>query len=99
MFIFAGYVSILGRSKDLVISGGLNVYPKEVEDVLDKLQGVSESTIIGCPHKDLGEGVIAVTVPTNAPKTEEEQKNMESDFIQQLKEKLAGYKVSFLSFF
>ncbi|MDN3519979.1 malonate--CoA ligase [Halomonas ramblicola] len=58
-----GYVHIVGRDKDLVISGGYNVYPKEVEQVIDELEGVHESAVIGLPHPDLGEGVTAVVVP------------------------------------
>jgi len=58
----AGYVAIVGRAKDLVISGGLNVYPKEVEAVLDALPEVAESAVIGVPHADLGEAVVAVVV-------------------------------------
>ena len=57
-----GYLGIVGRSKDLVISGGLNVYPKEVEDVLDGLDGVLESAVIGVPDADFGEAVVAVLV-------------------------------------
>jgi malonyl-CoA/methylmalonyl-CoA synthetase len=57
-----GYVSIVGRGKDLVISGGLNVYPKEVETEIDALSGVVESAVIGLPHADLGEAVTAVVV-------------------------------------
>jgi malonyl-CoA/methylmalonyl-CoA synthetase len=55
-----GRVSIVGRAKDLVISGGLNIYPKEIEDVLDAVDGVAESAVIGAPHDDLGEAVVAV---------------------------------------
>ena len=55
-----GYVSIVGRSKDLVITGGLNVYPKEIEEMIDALPGVGESAVIGLPHPDLGEAVTAV---------------------------------------
>lgn len=55
-----GYVTIVGRGKDLVISGGLNIYPKEVEEVIDTLPGVLESAVIGVPHPDLGEAVLAV---------------------------------------
>ncbi|MDH2328371.1 malonyl-CoA synthase [Cereibacter sp. SYSU M97828] len=58
-----GYLRIVGRDKDLVISGGYNVYPKEIEEVLDALPGVLESAVIGLPHPDLGEGVTAVIVP------------------------------------
>ena len=57
-----GYVRIVGRAKDLIISGGLNIYPKEVEEVLDAAPGVLESTVIGVPHPDFGEGVLAVIV-------------------------------------
>ena len=57
-----GYVSIVGRGKDLVISGGYNVYPKEVEDEIDQIAGVAESAVIGLPHPDFGEGVTAVVV-------------------------------------
>jgi malonyl-CoA/methylmalonyl-CoA synthetase len=55
-----GYVSIVGRGKDLIITGGLNVYPKEVEAEIDALPGVVESAVIGLPHADFGEGVTAV---------------------------------------
>jgi malonyl-CoA/methylmalonyl-CoA synthetase len=55
-----GYVTIVGRAKDLIISGGLNVYPKEIESVIDALDGVDESAVIGVPHPDFGEGVLAV---------------------------------------
>jgi malonyl-CoA/methylmalonyl-CoA synthetase len=58
----AGYVHIIGRDKDLIISGGFNVYPKEIEQVIDALDGVVESAVIGAPHPDWGEGVVAVIV-------------------------------------
>ncbi|MFN7053169.1 MAG: AMP-binding protein, partial [Gemmobacter sp.] len=58
-----GYVTIVGRAKDLVISGGFNVYPKEVELLLDAVPGVLESAVIGLPHPDFGEAVFAVLVP------------------------------------
>ena len=57
-----GYVSIVGRSKDLIITGGYNVYPAEIEAVLNEMPGVAESAVIGVPHPDFGEGVIAVLV-------------------------------------
>ena len=57
-----GYVHIIGRGKDLVISGGFNVYPKEVENEIDAIAGVVESAVIGVPHADFGEGVTAVVV-------------------------------------
>ena len=59
-----GYLQIVGRGKDLIISGGFNVYPKEVETVIDEIDGVVESAVIGVPHADFGEGVVAVVVPT-----------------------------------
>jgi malonyl-CoA/methylmalonyl-CoA synthetase len=61
-----GYVHILGRGKDLVITGGFNVYPKEVEDEIDAVSGVFESAVIGLPHKDFGEAVTAVVVRSKA---------------------------------
>ncbi len=57
-----GYVSLVGRSKDLIISAGYNIYPKEVELMLDRIDGVFESAVIGVPHPDLGEAVVAVIV-------------------------------------
>ncbi|WP_375414860.1 malonyl-CoA synthase [uncultured Bradyrhizobium sp.] len=57
-----GYVHILGRGKDLVISGGFNVYPKEIESEIDAMPGVIEAAVIGVPHADFGEGVTAVVV-------------------------------------
>ncbi len=60
-----GYISIVGRSKDLIISGGFNVYPKEVEAVIDDLPDVLESAVIGLPHADFGEAVVAVVVARN----------------------------------
>ena len=63
----AGYVTIVGRDKDLVISGGYNVYPKEVELALDALAGVAESAVVGAPHGDLGEAPVAFVVPEAGP--------------------------------
>ena len=57
-----GYVSIVGRNKDLIISGGYNIYPKEIELLLDNQQGVLESAVIGVPHSDFGESVLGVLV-------------------------------------
>jgi malonyl-CoA/methylmalonyl-CoA synthetase len=57
-----GYVAIVGRAKDLIISGGYNVYPKEIEIKIDALENVMESAVIGAPHPDFGEAVIAVVV-------------------------------------
>lgn len=62
-----GRVTLVGRDKDLIIAGGFNVYPKEVEDRLDEIAGVAESAVIGAPHADLGEGVVAVLVAEGKP--------------------------------
>jgi malonyl-CoA/methylmalonyl-CoA synthetase len=58
-----GYLALVGRQKDLIITGGFNVYPKEVELLLDEQPGVLESAVIGVPHPDFGEAVFAVLVP------------------------------------
>jgi malonyl-CoA/methylmalonyl-CoA synthetase len=58
-----GYLTIVGRQKDLIITGGFNVYPKEVELILDDQPGVLESAVVGVPHPDFGEAVLAVLVP------------------------------------
>jgi malonyl-CoA/methylmalonyl-CoA synthetase len=82
-----GYVSIVGRGKDLVISGGFNVYPKEVESEIDALPGVAESAVIGVAHPDFGEGVTAVVArKADAALTE-------AGVIGALKERLAAYKL------
>ena len=82
-----GYVWIVGRSKDLVITGGFNVYPKEVELEIDALAGVSESAVIGVPHRDFGEAVVAVVVPETGAALDEAQ------MIAELRGRLAGYKL------
>ena len=82
-----GYVHIVGRAKDLVISGGYNVYPKEVETELDALRGVLESAVFGVPHPDFGEGVTAVVVPQPAAVLSE------AELIGALQARLARYKV------
>ena len=66
-----GYVHIIGRGKDLVISGGFNVYPKEIENEIDEIPGVVESAVIGVPHADFGEGVTAVVVREKGAQIEE----------------------------
>jgi malonyl-CoA/methylmalonyl-CoA synthetase len=66
-----GYVHILGRGKDLVISGGFNVYPKEIESEIDAMPGVIESAVIGVPHADFGEGVTAVVVCNKSARIDE----------------------------
>jgi malonyl-CoA/methylmalonyl-CoA synthetase len=67
-----GYLTLVGRSKDLVISGGFNVYPKEIELLLDALPGVVESAVIGVPHPDYGEAVTALLVVTPGAHVDEE---------------------------
>ncbi len=57
-----GYLSIVGRSKDLIISGGFNIYPKEIELLIDEVEGVVESAVVGVSHPDFGEAVVAVVV-------------------------------------
>lgn len=81
-----GYVHIIGRGKDLVISGGYNIYPKEVENEIDAIDGVIESAVIGVPHPDFGEGVVAVVVkePTSSLS--------EKDVIGALATRLARFK-------
>ena len=66
-----GYVSIVGRAKDLIISGGYNIYPAEVEAALDELEQVHESAVVGVPHPDLGEGVVAAIVPRDPSFTDQ----------------------------
>ena len=68
-----GYVHIVGRDKDLIITGGFNVYPKEIESEIDALPGVVESAVIGVPHPDFGEGVTAVVVKDKAANVSEQK--------------------------
>ncbi len=83
-----GYLSIVGRSKDLIISGGYNVYPAEIEGVLNELPGVAESAVVGVPHPDFGEAVVAVVVPRpGAPAPEP------AALIAALKGRIANFKV------
>jgi malonyl-CoA/methylmalonyl-CoA synthetase len=82
-----GYLYIMGRAKDLVISGGYNVYPKEVETELDALTGVLESAVFGVPHPDFGEGVTAAVVREPGAAVSE------ADIIRAVKTRLAGYKI------
>jgi malonyl-CoA/methylmalonyl-CoA synthetase len=88
-----GYVAIVGRAKDLIISGGLNIYPREIEQLLDDLEGVVESAVIGIPHKDFGEAVVAVIVPT-ADGSQDEQSIIEFS-----KGQIANFKVPKRVFF
>ena len=82
-----GYVCIIGRSKDMIISGGLNVYPKEIEVLIDKVEGVLESAVVGLSDADLGERVVAIIVPKEGSEIDA------IEVISLIKEKLAGFKV------
>ncbi len=79
-----GYLYIVGRSKDLIITGGFNVYPREVEAEIDAVAGVVESAVFGVPHPDFGEGVTAAVVTRDA--------GSEERLLAHLKQRLAGYK-------
>lgn len=81
------YLCIVGRSKDLIISGGYNVYPKEIESFIDDMPGVEESAVIGVPHPDFGESVVAVVVPKAGAKLDS------GKMIAELKSKIANFKV------
>jgi malonyl-CoA/methylmalonyl-CoA synthetase len=88
-----GYVQIVGRAKDLIISGGFNVYPIEIEAELDALDGVGESAVIGLPHPDFGEGVTAIVVrKPNAILSE-------AAVLAELEQRLARYKLPKRVFF
>lgn len=82
-----GYLSIVGRSKDLIITGGYNVYPKEIESLIDELPGVMESAVIGILHPDFGEAVVAVVVARSGAVL------IEQDIIHALKNSIANFKV------
>lgn len=82
-----GYLHIVGRARDVIITGGFNVYPKEVETEIDSLDGVRESAVIGVPHPDFGEAVTAIVV------LEPDAKLEEAVAIRQLAERLARYKL------
>jgi malonyl-CoA/methylmalonyl-CoA synthetase len=81
-----GYVHIVGRGKDLIISGGYNIYPKEIELLIDDLPGVVESAVIGVPHKDFGEAVVAVIVAQDGVEISAE------DVSNMIKDNLARFK-------
>jgi malonyl-CoA/methylmalonyl-CoA synthetase len=83
----SGYVSIVGRSKDLIISGGYNVYPAEIEAVINELPGVAESAVVGVPHPDFGEAVVAVVVAKPGSTL------VDAAIISALKAKIANFKV------
>ena len=82
----SGFFYLVGRAKDLIITGGYNVYPREIEEVLDAMDGIVESAVVGVPDPDFGERVVAAVMPAGAPPAEE-------TVIAALKEQLAGYKV------
>lgn len=83
-----GAISVIGRAKDMMISGGFNVYPKEVENFIDQISGVEESAVVGMPHPDFGEaGLAVVSVKPGGDRL------TESDVIESLKGQLANYKV------
>jgi malonyl-CoA/methylmalonyl-CoA synthetase len=82
-----GYLSIVGRGKDLIITGGLNVYPREIESLLDDLPGVEESAVVGLPHDDFGEGVTAFLVVKNGAQL------TESSVLDCLCDRLARFKL------
>ena len=81
-----GYISLVGRSRDLIITGGLNVYPAEVEDIIDELAGVRESAVIGVPHPDFGEAVAAVIVCAPGATLNQDQVTAHA------RDRLAGFK-------
>jgi malonyl-CoA/methylmalonyl-CoA synthetase len=82
-----GYLNLVGRSKDLIITGGYNVYPKEIEMLIDDMPGVEESAVIGVPHADFGEAVVAVVIPKAGA-------TLDATAMQQaLKGTIANYKV------
>ena len=82
-----GYITIVGRSKDLIISGGYNVYPAEIEGYLNELPGVLESALVGVPHPDFGEVGVAVVIAKMGV-------NLHADaIIGSLKSKLANFKI------
>ncbi|MEK6983275.1 MAG: long-chain-fatty-acid--CoA ligase [Nanoarchaeota archaeon] len=81
-----GYVYIIGRSKDVIISGGINIYPREIEDVIESMPQVKECAVIGVPDKEFGESVKAFVVLNGGSKISED------DIINYCKEKLASFK-------
>ncbi len=83
-----GYLASIGRDKDLIITGGLNVYPKEIEEAIDAMAGVAESAVIGLPHPDFGEAVTAVVVRRKGAEGPSAE-----GIIAELKGRMAGFKV------
>ena len=89
------YLTIVGRGKDLIISGGYNIYPKEVELVLDELPGVGESAVIGVPHPDFGEGVVAV-LTGDSPPSEAEIRELLADRLARFKQPRRVFQIDSL---
>jgi len=83
-----GYYKIMAREKDMIISGGLNVYPKEVEDTIEHLDLVKEVAVIGVPHPDFGEAVVAVCIANSKGSSDELTSKLKSE----VKSRLANYK-------
>ncbi len=88
-----GYIRIVGRAKDMIISGGENIYPKEIEQCLDRIEGVSESAVVGVDDADLGERVVAVLVTASDCRLDK------ADIVAELKTQLAGFKLPRQIFF
>ena len=82
-----GYITIVGRSKDLIISGGYNVYPAEIEGYINELPGVAESALVGVPHPDFGEVGVAVVIAKPGAVLDAVQ------ITATLKSKLANFKI------
>ena len=83
-----GYIQIIGRTKDLIITGGFNVYPKEIEMLIDDLDGITESAVIGIPHDDFGEAVVAIVV------LNEGDNNNEGSIINSISTNLARFQTT-----
>ena len=82
-----GYITIVGRSKDLIISGGYNVYPAEIEGYINEMAGVAESAVVGVPHPDFGEVGVAIVIPKAGA-------SLDADaIVADLKSKLANFKI------
>ncbi len=86
-FDSSGYLGIVGRCKDLIITGGYNVYPAEIESYVNEMPGVAESAVIGSPHPDFGEAVVAVVVPRAGASVDPD------GIVASLKTRIAGFKV------
>ena len=82
-----GYFTIVGRDKDMIISGGLNVYPKEIETIINEISQVNESAVFGINHKDFGEAVVAAVVFNDTSNILSEK-----DILEKLYDKLAKFK-------